>query len=796
MERYGAKQRYRLLSKAFVSAVVFLCLVLIEGWANCVIAQPNGLPLYLQVSVNGAPTNLIVEFAQDPNGSMSTKRSELDELRIEVTDNHGPDEWVRLDSIPGLTYRYDEEEQSIGIRVGAETLSHTTLDAANSDTSTIAPTKTTGAVLNYGLYGAINEETFNQDDITNGFSAHFEGRVFGDFGVAEASVIVGAADLETVRLDTTVSRYFPDQMVSAHAGDFVTGGLIWSRPIRVAGIQIKRNFSLRPDLITKPLPTVSGSAAVPSTVDVYVNNVKTYSKSVPSGPFTINRLPVVSGNGVARVVVRDATGRETVSETPFFSAPELLAEGMLDYSVEAGFVRLNYGSKDSYYDTSPVAMASMRYGLTDKLTVTGHVEGGLGVANGGAGFVYRTGLFGALSFGASASTYDGDLGGQLYGAFHGEFEDVHLNVRSQRTFGDFTDLAAVAVDFDDVGLSSAILGNIQPARAINFASVGAPVPITGGRLNLSYLQNEEVSGDTQDIATASYTQRVAENISIYSTAFRDFSDEDNLGAYIGLSMSLGNRQSVSTSLSTDKDGSNVSANYVKTAARKPGSVGWRLRASEGEQRVAQADVEYHGSKALLRGSIAHNNDTPSGSVFLDGGIAMTKEGVFLSRRIDGPFAVVDTGAPGVEVQHENQVIGHSDDNGMILVPNLHPFQRNKITMDVNALPLNAHISDTSVVAVPEARSGTVVKFNVDAQPRAALVEFVTPNGTHVGPGFAGTLVSSGQEFVVGYDGQAYIEGLSAVNRVEIELVDRNCQAIFPFLAEQQTQVMIERVLCE
>ncbi|NEV03151.1 hypothetical protein, partial [Bradyrhizobium uaiense] len=41
------------------------------------------------------------------------------------------------------------------------------------------------------------------------------------------------------------------------------------------GLQAQRDFALRPDLITAPLATIGGSAAVPSTVDVYVNNIKT-----------------------------------------------------------------------------------------------------------------------------------------------------------------------------------------------------------------------------------------------------------------------------------------------------------------------------------------------------------------------------------------------------------------------------------------------------------------------------------------------------------------------------------------
>jgi outer membrane usher protein len=41
--------------------------------------------------------------------------------------------------------------------------------------------------------------------------------------------------------------------------------------IRLAGVQIRSDFSMRPDLVTFPLPSISGAAAVHSVVDVLTN---------------------------------------------------------------------------------------------------------------------------------------------------------------------------------------------------------------------------------------------------------------------------------------------------------------------------------------------------------------------------------------------------------------------------------------------------------------------------------------------------------------------------------------------
>src|SRR6266851_4072224 len=131
------------------------------------------------------------------------------------------------------------------------------------------------------------------------------------------------------------------------AGDTISGGLPWTRPIRLGGLQMQRNFALRPDLVTLPLPSYSGSAAVPSTVDVYVNNVRALSQPVTPGPYQISNLPLLSGGGTARVVMQDAAGHQIEASLPYFTSPTLLRQGLTDYTLEAGYPRLNFATQSN-----------------------------------------------------------------------------------------------------------------------------------------------------------------------------------------------------------------------------------------------------------------------------------------------------------------------------------------------------------------------------------------------------------------------------------------------------------------
>ena len=202
-------------------------------------------------------------------------------------------------------------------------------------------------------------------------------------------------------------------MISYGAGDIINGGLAWSRPIRMGGLQSQSNFSLRPDLITTPLPTLGGSAAVPSTVDVYVNNIKTFSQDVGTGPFSVSNVPLISGAGNAELVIRDSAGHETRSSSPFYASASLLAPGLSSWSVEAGLPRLSYGSTSDAYIESPLGSATLRRGICDGLTMEAHAEGGAGVANGGVGAVIKTGTIGVAAAAISGSSSAG-VGSQTY----------------------------------------------------------------------------------------------------------------------------------------------------------------------------------------------------------------------------------------------------------------------------------------------------------------------------------------------------------------------------------------------
>ena len=132
------------------------------------------------------------------------------------------------------------------------------------------------------------------------------------------------------------------------------------RSVYFGGIQWATNFSLSPGYITQPIPTIGGQSRAPSTVELYINDALRQTSQVPTGPFTIDNFPQITGSGQARIVVRDLLGRETVLVQDFFSSTSLLRKGLSDYSFEAGAVRRNLGIDSANYGAGFVGPVAPR----------------------------------------------------------------------------------------------------------------------------------------------------------------------------------------------------------------------------------------------------------------------------------------------------------------------------------------------------------------------------------------------------------------------------------------------------
>ncbi|MET0746695.1 MAG: fimbria/pilus outer membrane usher protein [Rhizobium sp.] len=765
-----------------------------------------GRDLYLMVLVNGVSTNLIAAFHQDPDGVLTIDAEQLRNVGIApvkkaaVTGGR-----IRIDRLPSVTYVYDEPAQTIAFTATDRERAPKIIDAtlpsggASQKKPRLQAQSSYGTVLNYSVVAATDNSQLDGRFGFSGLSGSFEARMFSPVGVFDNTFIASTSDdsyYGSTRLESTWRYSDQASMMTYSVGDIITGGLSWTRPTRLGGIQLQRSFALRSDLVTFPVPELSGSAAVPSTVDVYLNDAKRFSSNVAAGPFDITNLPIVDGAGNARVVLTDAQGQQVTTNSSFIASSQLLAPGLHDFSAELGFARQNYGTDSNDYDDRPYGSATLRSGMTNWLTMEGHAEGGADLFNGGVGVVFASRLLGVISLSAAGSYNDAAPGHQLGFSLEKEMWGVHLGARVQRSAGNYQDIASVTAsdrNVDDAGL---FYLSSEPPKALDQLSLSLPLIFDNSNLNFSLTHVETADGEKQRLLGVSYTRPVFNGSTLSLSAIKDL-EHNNLGVYASLTVPFGADRTTTTSVSSQAGDLAIGETVSKSQGQRIGDYGWSVGRQQEDNSVNSASASYRSSVAEIgarvdqRGSIARANVTVDGAFVAAGG------GVFASNRIDDAFAIVDAGAPNVAVQYENRPAGTTNGNGKLLVPQLRAYQGNNISIDPTNLPLDAVVNNTRNLVMPADRSGIVVKFDVDVNASAALVAFSGPDGKPVEMGASGQATPDAAPFVIGYDGQALVENLVAVNHVTITLRDGStCNSTFKYNPQPGKQVNIPDAICK
>ena len=325
--------------------------------------------VFVEVMINQHPQDIVVLLRRNDRLFVGSK--DLRSWRLRLPDtialSHYGEDFYAFDALKGLSYRFDKATQALMVEAPPSLFDATELKGTEDNFSDL-PSAHPGGFFNYEV--VLNHA---QEQITtNGF---LELGGFGGWGAGQTNILIPEVDGQTsaIRLDSTWVRDQSMQMSSLRFGDTISSKSKWGGSVRLGGLQWTTNFSTQPDYIPFPLPDMSGEVVRPSMVDFYVGNTLLMSDEVLSGPFSINDLPVESGQGDVRMITRDILGNEQILTQPFYVTPRLLKQGLHDYSYELGFERRNFGAESNNYGR-PVAIGTHRYGNTDQFTGEVHAE--------------------------------------------------------------------------------------------------------------------------------------------------------------------------------------------------------------------------------------------------------------------------------------------------------------------------------------------------------------------------------------------------------------------------------------
>jgi outer membrane usher protein len=711
-------------------------------------SPPELTEAVMEVTLSDGEPGEMTVVLRGPDGRLYLDASDFARLRLHVPQTapylFEGRRFFDPRAIKGCTLTIDESAQRVLITAPSSSLDTTHLSAAERRSPDLTPASP-GAFLNYQL-------SAQQIDGQNIGGAFAELGVFAGAGVLTNTAVAryGSSDNQVVRLETTYTRDFPATLETLNLGDAISDGGSWGYALRYAGVRWSRNFGLRPDLLTTPLLATSGTAAVPSTVDVFVNNQLVTSSQLPPGPFIIDRLPTISGTGDVSVVVRDALGREQVVTQSFYSSTTLLAQGLTQYSVNLGKIREDYALESNRY--GPVlGEVSYRRGITDSFTLEGHGEYLAGDSHAaGVNAAFGVGRVGVINFTAANG---GDSSGS------GWLSGVGIEHRGTNTSFIASSLWATS-DFSQVGEP------FNPAMRMRQRSLLQTGMGLGrfGSLSLAYVRQTYRDSPTQQTLglthSISFGRIGALNLTLTRTrTAADLSGnaQSSTSAYLIFVVPLSDRRAA-TLAAVGGSGSGAPANELVASLTQsppvgPGS-GYRVSASTAGNYDADWRQQFHSADLELE--VARNQGFDGRSAYLSGAMTFLDGQLSTTRSVNGSFAMVDVaGLADVPVYVENQLTTHTDGNGRALLYNLRPYEANRISITPEDLPLDTSIAASSTIMAPPYRSGVIARFPVE-RVRSGTFRLVTDDGKPLPVGAVVTL--NGAQFPVVLDGLVYVTG--------------------------------------
>lgn len=706
--------------------------------------------LYLEVRVNGVPIPRVMQVLIGRDEHAYAWADNLQQLGI---GGVAAGQYVDLGSIAGLRYRIDTPNQRLELDADVATLRRPTQHFSNETDHYRAAGAISGALLNYAVGASGSEDQ-------RSISLFSDWRGFGSWGVIDSTALSNwrstGGDDAYRRLDTTYRYSSQDALWTLSAGDFISDALSWSRSTRLGGLQWRRDFGLQPGLVTFPLPAFFGQAALPSTLELYVNGVREFQGQADPGRFRIDTVPHLNGAGAAQLVVTDALGRREVVNFSFYAAQQLLRAGYLDYSAELGVVRRDYGLSSFAYDDRPAGSGMLRYGLSDVLTVEAHGEGSEGLALAGAGAAARIGRLGVVSGAYAQSRSDGANGAQWSLGHTWSNGRITTDLNSLRASAGYRDLAS--------------RDSRAPPRASDRALFGVGLAAAG---SVSFGYTRLIADDDGRFRYLSlqYSVSPLPRLSTYAGYSHDLDRRHSDLVFVGLSWSFANRVAAGLDLQ-DHDGSLRSGASLVRPLSPDGGYGWNVHAQHGDgSDSVQAAIAARANWGQVEAGLRRFDEQRELYGSLEGSLVFVDRDWFAARRIDDAFALVSTdGIADVPVSLENRPIGRTDAHGHYLLTGLKPWQANQLSIDTLGLPAQIQTRAVRMSAVPAGRRAVKVDFDL-RRMRAALVVLRDANGDPLPLGSRVRRGDDGPAVVVGYDGQAYLEELELQTPLAVTMPD-------------------------
>lgn len=741
------------------AALACLTLAAAAAWAQ------SGIPAAIEVSLNGqAP---VVVLAAERDGQLFLSTSALRQLGLRTPDGTpaftaGGEPFHRLEAAGVTLRRFDAREgrAELSAPPGAFPQNLRSLRIEPIEVSAASP----AAFLNYDL-------VLNAGPTPTAADGVFELVGSTRFGILSHAFIqrgfAGEGDRRNghERLATSYRYDWINTPATLELGDATVRPGAFGLPLRFAGATLYTNYGLRPGFIAQPLPRFSGEAALPSTVDVFINGQLRNTVEVPAGPFTLDQVPVITGAGQARLVIRDALGRERLVDSSFYSAGRLLRPGLSEFALAAGSLREPTASGAPAYGNG-YASALWREGVGAGLTLEGRLESESGVthvAGAAAAFTLPAGEAEVL---LAASRTDGALrwlGGAGY---------RYLAPRR-----------AVVARWERAQDGFRLAGISDPRRATQRQVVitASQQLVPGLSVGVGWIERRRADRQRDSSVSADLVWGLRSNVTLLLSAARaQQSGAASNVLRLTVNLPLGPR--TLGTLAAEGGALRQRSASVQQALPPNEGLGYRLYARDDSRGTrAEAALLAQTSTMQLSGEASAAADQPTalrlgarGSI---GSIGSIGTAVFAARAIDDAVALIRVpDLDGAAVLLNNQPAGRTDGGGRLILARVTALVPHDVRVDIDTLPADATVVEERTRFVAGPRNAVVATLDV-RRVSGALLRVTRPDGSALPTG-APVRAAEAQASRVGPRGEIFVRARPGPQRLHIDLDDAACRIEF------------------
>lgn len=726
-------------SSSLLAALVGSCLLALAAPAECV-ASGARQQAVLDLVLNGEDKGEIMVVLRD--GAPWAEVSALERAGMRVIGGRreqiGQDEFVELASL-GSDLRVTLDEAALALRLvaPARLLGHLVIDIGDRRPTGVEHRRANSGFVNYGVsWSPGGTRSLNLESGVSLGAALATGTLFLAGGGAPLRGMTSLVFDDRARLNRFV------------VGDAVayTGPLGGS--LQLAGVAVSRDFSIDPYFVRYPTAGLSGAVLTPSRLEVYVNDQLVTSTTIAPGTYELSRVPLQTGAGTARVVLRDAFGGEQEISQGFYIGAGALARGVHQFQYAVGSERLR--PFDDNWSYGRVALlGSHRFGLTDAFTIGGRIEAARSLVSGGPLLAARLAGAGEIEIAAALSRDGRSTGTAASIAYEYSSATGGMAVAFRRMSSDYatTSTGALASKVHRELLASGSL------RAASRVQIRADWRASDYTHDLPAYRNGSIT--TTILLTPRWNLFVSSGRARLEHGWQTV-------AFAGLTAAIGSRTTATASVDT-ADGRARGGLTVQRGLPAAIGYGYRIRATGGAGPGADGELRMQTQWGLagvrqqvVDGAISTEFDLAGALVAIGGGLHVT-------RPVQDGYALVRVpGVRGVRAFVSHQPVGRTGRNGDLLVPNLLSYYGNKVSIADVDIPVDRTIGRTELLLAPGFRGGALAVFDAPREHRiAGKLRLALPAGQRA-PANGHLMIETPAgpiELSLGSDGEFYAEGV-------------------------------------